>query len=258
MKANFVDTHTHLYASEFDDDRTECIDEAIAAGVNRFYIPAIDSATTLKMYDLEKKYPENVFLMAGLHPCYVNDSYENELDLVENQLKTRSFAAIGEIGIDLYWDKSTLGIQQIAFTHQIHLAKKYNLPINIHCRSAFNEIFAILAKEKSDNLKGIFHCFSGSYEEALKVISFNMKLGIGGVATFKNAKLDRILQQIPLEHIVLETDAPYLAPEPHRGKRNESKYIPLIASKLASIYNLSVNEIATQTTTNALAIYNNY
>ena len=257
MKPNYTDTHTHLYASEFYLDRDDTIKNAISAGVNRFFIPAIDSQSIQKMYNLESLYPENIFLMAGLHPCYVKENYEEELEIIEQQLKSRQFCAIGEIGIDLYWDKTTLDIQKKAFQYQIQLAKKHQLPINIHCRDAFDEIFAVLAEEKSDDLYGIFHCFSGNYEQALQAISYNMKLGIGGVSTFKNGKIDQFLNQIPIENIVLETDAPYLAPVPFRGKRNESKNIPIIAQKLAEIYNVSVDEIALATTANALQVYKN-
>lgn len=251
----FTDTHTHLYASEFDLDRTQSIENAIKKGVSRFFIPSIDSKYTQKMYDLEAQFPDNIFLMMGLHPCYVKENFEEELMHVEKQLATRKFAAIGEIGIDLYWDKSTLGIQKIAFQRQIQLAKKYNLPINIHCRDAFDEIFEVLELEKSPQLFGIFHCFTGNYEQAIQAISYNMKLGIGGVVTFKNGKIDQFLNQIDTKHIVLETDAPYLAPVPFRGKRNESSYTILIAEKLAQIYNISVAEIAEITTRNSKEIF---
>ena len=251
----FTDTHTHLYASEFDLDRTQSIENAIKKGVSRFFIPSIDSKYTQKMYDLEAQFPDNIFLMMGLHPCYVKENFEEELMHVEKQLATRKFAAIGEIGIDLYWDKSTLGIQKIAFQRQIQLAKKYNLPINIHCRDAFDEIFEVLELEKSPQLFGIFHCFTGNNEQALQAISYNMKLGIGGVVTFKNGKIDQFLNQIDTKHIVLETDAPYLAPVPFRGKRNESSYTILIAEKLAQIYNISVAEIAEITTRNSKEIF---
>ncbi|WP_395076003.1 TatD family hydrolase [Flavobacterium sp.] len=250
-----TDTHTHLYSSEFENDRDEMIQNAISKGVSRFFIPAIDSSYTQKMYDLEIKYPENIFLMMGLHPCYVKENYEEELALVETQLSKRKFAAIGEIGIDLYWDKTTLEIQKIAFQRQIQLAKKYKLPINIHCREAFYEIFEVLELEKSPELFGIFHCFSGNYEQALKAISYNMKLGIGGVVTFKNGKVDQFLNQIDIKHIVLETDSPYLAPAPFRGKRNESSYITLVAQKLSEIYNLPISEIARITTENSVAVF---
>jgi TatD DNase family protein len=207
------------------------------------------------MYALEEKYPENVFLMMGLHPTYVKENYLDELQHVENELAKKKFYAVGEIGIDLYWDKSYLSQQQIAFKKQIQLAKQYKLPIVIHCREAFDEIFEILEEEKSPELFGIFHCFSGTYEQALQAISYNMKLGIGGVVTFKNGKIDQFLNQIDLQHIVLETDSPYLAPIPYRGKRNESSYIVNVAAKLAQIYGLSENEIATITTENSKAIF---
>ncbi len=250
-----TDTHTHLYSSEFQDDRDEMIQNAISKGVSRFFIPSIDSSYTQKMYDLETKYPENIFLMMGLHPCYVKENYEEELNHVEAELAKRKFAAIGEIGIDLYWDKTTLDIQKIAFQRQIQWAKKYKLPINIHCRDAFDEIFEVLELEKGKNLFGIFHCFSGNYEQALQAISYNMKLGIGGVVTFKNGKIDQFLNQIDIKHIVLETDSPYLAPAPYRGKRNESSYVTLVAQKLAEIYGISVSEVARITTENSKAIF---
>ena len=216
----FTDTHTHLYADEFDIDRTETIEKAIENGVTKFFVPSIDSNFTDKMYALERDFPKNIFLMIGLHPCYVKENFEEELAHVERELSQHKFYAIGEIGIDLYWDKSTLELQKKAFRHQIRLAKKYKLPINIHCRDAFDEIFEILESEKSADLFGIFHCFSGTLEQAKQAILYNMKLGIGGVVTFKNGKIDLFLNQIDLQHIVLETDAPYLAPVPYRGKRN--------------------------------------
>ena len=250
-----TDTHTHLYSSEFDSDRDEMIQNAISKGVSRFFIPSIDASYTQKMYDLEAQYPENIFLMMGLHPCYVKENYLEELQHVETELAKRKFSAIGEIGIDLYWDKTTLDIQKKAFQHQIQLAKKYKLPINIHCRDAFDEIFEVLELEKSDDLFGIFHCFSGDYEQALQAISYNMKLGIGGVVTFKNGKIDQFLNQINIKHIVLETDSPYLSPAPFRGKRNESSYITLVATKLAEIYSVSVEEVAKITTENSKVVF---
>lgn len=254
-KTILTDTHTHLYSEEFDHDRNEMIQRAIDAGVSRFFIPAIDSTCTESMYDLEKNHPENVFLMMGLHPTYVKDNYQEELEHVANELAKRKFYAVGEIGIDLYWDKTHLSQQQIAFRKQIQLAKQYKLPIVIHCREAFDEIFEILEEEKSEDLFGIFHCFSGTYEQALQAISYNMKLGIGGVVTFKNGKIDQFLNQIDLKHIVLETDSPYLAPIPFRGKRNESSYLINVAAKLAQIYNLSEEEIASITTENSKVIF---
>ena len=257
LETNIVitDTHTHLYSEEFDQDRNEMIQRAIDAGVSRFFIPAIDSTCTEAMYELQKNHPENVFLMMGLHPTYVKDNYLEELQHVENELAKRKFYAVGEIGIDLYWDKTHLPQQQIAFRQQIQLAKQYKLPIVIHCREAFDEIFEILEEEKSPELFGIFHCFTGTYEQALQAISYNMKLGIGGVVTFKNGKIDQFLNQIDLKHIVLETDSPYLSPIPFRGKRNESSYIVNVVDKLAQIYNLSVNDIAAITTENSKAIF---
>ena len=250
-----TDTHTHLYSEEFDTDQHETIQKAINSGVTRFFIPAIDSNVISKMYNLERHYPENIFLMMGLHPCYVKENYKEELQIVEAQLAKRKFYAIGEIGIDLYWDKTTLEIQKIAFKHQIQLAKKYKLPINIHCREAFDEIFEVLESEKSSDLFGIFHCFSGNYEQALQAISLNMKLGIGGVVTFKNGKIDQFLHKIDIKNIVLETDAPYLAPVPYRGKRNESSYLVNIATKLSEIYKLPVNEVASITTQNSRDVF---
>ena len=251
-----TDTHTHLYSSQFQDDRSEMIQRAIDAGVSRFFIPAIDSTYTQKMYDLENQYSENVFLMMGLHPCYVKpETFETELQHVEAEFSKRKFYAVGEIGIDLYWDKTTLDIQKRAFKHQIQLAKKYQLAINIHCRDAFDEIFEVLESEKSNDLFGIFHCFTGDFDQAKRAIGLNMKLGIGGVATFKNGKIDQFLNQIDLKHVVLETDSPYLAPAPHRGKRNESSYTFLVAQKLAEIYGLPIEEIARITTENSKAIF---
>ena len=250
-----TDTHTHLYSESFDSDRDQIIKRAIQSGITRFFVPAIDSSYTERMYDLEKQYPENIFLMAGLHPTHVNNDYKIELDHIVQQLEVREFFAIGEIGIDLYWDKTTLELQQNAFRFQIQLAKKYKLPIVIHCRDAFNEVFEILELEKSDDLNGIFHCFTGTYEQAKKAISYNMKLGIGGVVTFKNGNIDSFLSKIDLSDIVLETDAPYLSPVPYRGKRNESSYLINILEKVASIYSVDKQEIANITTQNSIDIF---
>lgn len=250
-----TDTHTHLYSEEFDNDRTEMIQRAIDAGVSRFFVPSIDSSYTQKMYDLEAQFPEHIFLMMGLHPTYVKENYLEELAHVETQLSKRKFQAIGEIGIDLFWDKTFLKQQQHAFKHQIQLAKKYKLAINIHCRDAFDEVFEVLESEKAEDLFGIFHCFTGDFHQAQRAIDLNMKLGIGGVATFKNGKIDQFLHEIDLQHIVLETDSPYLAPVPYRGKRNESGYTKLVAEKLAIIYQLPLEEIARITTENSKAIF---
>ena len=250
-----TDTHTHLYSEAFDDDRNEMIQRAIDAKVSRFFIPAIDSTYTNAMLQLEANYPEYIHLMMGLHPTHVKSNYEKELIHVEDMLAQRKFVGIGEIGIDLYWDKSTLDIQKKAFKHQIQLAKRYELPIVIHCRDAFDEIFEVLEDEKSDSLFGIFHCFTGTLEHARKAISYNMKLGIGGVVTFKNGKIDQFMNQIELKHIVLETDSPYLAPKPYRGKRNESSYILKVLERLSEVYNVSQEKIAEITTQNSKEIF---
>ena len=250
-----TDTHTHLYSESFEEDREEMIHRALALGVSRFFIPAIDSTYAEAMFELERAFPENVFLMTGLHPTHVKENYREELAFVEEELKRRSFVAVGEIGIDLYWDTSTLGIQQEAFRYQIQLAKKYGLPIVIHCRDAFDEVFEVLESEKDEQLFGIFHCFTGSFEQAQQALSYNMKLGIGGVVTFKNGKIDTFLDQIPLKEIVLETDAPYLAPAPFRGKRNESAYIVKVLEKLAELYDTSREEVAEITTRNSKDIF---
>lgn len=251
-----TDTHTHLYSEAFSEDRDDMMSRAIKQGVKRFFIPAIDSSYTTAMLQLEKDYPEYVFLMTGLHPTSVKANYKDELKHVEDLLAKRDFYAIGEIGIDLYWDTSTLEIQKKAFKHQIQLAKKHKLPIVIHCREAFNEIFEVLEEEKSEDLFGIFHCFTGTLEQAHQALSYNMKLGIGGVVTFKNGKIDQFLNQIDLKHIVLETDSPYLAPVPYRGKRNESVYIIEVLEKLSLIYDTPKEVIAKITTENSKAIFN--
>ena len=250
-----TDTHTHLYSEQFDDDRNEMIQRAKKAGVSRFFIPAIDSSYTERMLSLENNYPNDVFLMMGLHPTSVKENYQEELAHVKEMIDKRNFFAIGEIGIDLYWDKTFLTQQQEAFRTQIQWAKENNLPIVIHCREAFNEIFEILEAEKGDDLFGIFHCFTGTLEQAEKAISYNMKLGIGGVATFKNGKIDKFLNQIDIKHIVLETDSPYLAPNPYRGKRNESSYLTNVVDKLVDIYGITFDEISEITTQNSKDIF---
>lgn len=251
-----IDTHTHLYAEEFDQDRAETIQRAMEKGVEKFFLPAIDSQTHPAMLALEAEYPNQVFAMMGLHPCYVKpESWEEELKLVEKHLNERNFCAIGEIGIDLYWDKSTLDIQTQAFQWQIEQAIARDLPIVIHGRESFDEIFEVLEKNNQPKLRGIFHCFSGDIHQAKKAVDLGFSLGIGGVVTFKNGKIDQFLKEIPIEKIVLETDSPYLAPVPFRGKRNESAYLELIAGKLVDIYNLDFATIDRITTENALKIF---
>jgi len=250
-----TDTHTHLYSEAFKDDRNEIVKRAIENNVTRFFIPAIDSSYTEAMFKLESDFPNHVFLMTGLHPTSVKDNYKEELNHVEELLAKRKFWAIGEIGIDLYWDKSTLEIQKRVFKHQIGLAKQYKLPIVIHCRESFDEIFDVLEEKKSEDLFGIFHCFTGTLEQAKRAISFNMKLGIGGVVTFKNGGIDQFINQIDLRHIVLETDSPYLAPKPYRGKRNESSYILMVLEKISELYSLPKEAIAEITTQNSKDIF---
>ncbi len=251
----FIDTHTHLYAEEFDNDRNTVVKKAMASGIKKFYLPNIDSTSIGGMFQLEKEYPENCFAMMGLHPCSVNEKVEAELKIVEDWLAKRNFCAIGEIGIDLYWDKTFLSQQQMAFKKQIDWALHYNYPIVIHCREAFDEIFEILSSYKKLP-KGIFHCFSGNLEQANKIIALGgFKLGIGGVVTFKNSGLDKVVEQLDMQHLVLETDSPYLAPNPFRGKRNESGYLIQVAEKIGTIKNLTIAEVGEMTTKNAQEIF---
>ncbi|WP_447952099.1 TatD family hydrolase [Chryseobacterium koreense] len=251
-----IDTHTHLYSEQFDSDRDEMIQRAMNKGITKFYLPAIDSQYHQKMLKLESEYPGIIYAMMGLHPCDVKpETWEKELEIVENYLNERTFPAIGEIGIDLYWDKSTLEIQIKAFEKQIDWAIGKDLPIVIHTRESFEEVFEVLEKKKHPKLRGIFHCFSGNLEQAKHAIDLNFVLGIGGVVTFKNGKIDQFLHEIPLEKIVLETDSPYLAPVPFRGKRNESSYLELVAGKLVDIYEMDFLEIDRITTENAERIF---
>lgn len=253
-----IDTHTHLYAEEFDEDRKEAIQRAVDKGITKFYLPAIDSESHGKMLQLEAEYPGQIISMMGLHPCYVKpESWEKELEIVKKYLDQRDFPAIGEIGIDLYWDKTTLDIQVKAFEQQIDWAIEMDLPIVIHTRESFDETFEVLERKRHPKLRGIFHCFSGDLEQAKHAIDLNFILGIGGVVTFKNGKIDQFLNEIPLDKIVLETDSPYLAPVPHRGKRNESSYLDLVAGKLVNIYGKDFSEIDKLTTENAEKIFGN-
>jgi len=253
----FIDTHSHLYSSQFDEDRTQSINEAISAGVSIILLPNISSEYTKGMLELCDEFPENCFPMMGLHPCDVNeDNIEAELLHVEQELAKEKYIAVGEIGLDLYWDKTKLEIQKKTFTHQIELAKKYKLPIAIHVRDSFAEAIEIIEKLNDENLRGVFHCFTGSVEDAQRVINLGgFYLGIGGVLTFKNSGLDKTIAEIELKHLILETDAPYLAPTPFRGKRNESKYIVNIAEKLSEIHQIDIEEVAKITTLNAKKLF---
>ena len=251
-----IDTHTHLYLNQFKDDVDLVIARAKNAGIDKFIFPAIDSSHFKDMHELRNRYPENIYLMSGLHPVSVKDNYKEELNLVLKSLETHNYIAIGEIGIDLYWDKTFLKQQQEAFEFQIRLAVSNNLPIVIHCRDGFDEIFEILDAEKCSKLRGIFHCFTGTLEQAVRAINLGFKLGIGGVVTFKNGGIDKFLNKIDIKNIVLETDAPYLSPVPHRGKRNESFYVTYVLKKISELYGLNEQEIAKITSKNALEIFN--
>jgi len=251
-----TDTHTHLYSEQFNDDIDVVIKNCIEKGITRLYLPNIDSTSIDGMLKLGTNYPDNCFPMMGLHPTSVGANYKEELALVEDWINKRKFCAIGEIGIDLYWDKTFIKEQQDAFRFQIELAKKYNLPFVIHCRDAFDEIFEILDELNDAKMRGIFHCFTGTVEQANRIINYGgFKIGIGGVVTFKNSGLDKVVEQINLKHLVLETDSPYLAPTPFRGKRNESTYLYTIAKKVADIYNISIEEVAKITTENSKQVF---
>ena len=253
----FIDTHSHLYSSQFDEDRTQAINDAISAGVSTILLPNISSEYTKGMIEVCGEFPENCFPMMGLHPCDVNeDNIEGELLHVEQELAKGKYIAVGEIGLDLYWDKTKLEIQKKAFIHQIELAKKYKLPIAIHVRDSFAEAIEIIEKLNDESLSGVFHCFTGRVEDAQRVINLgDFYLGIGGVLTFKNSGLDKTIAKIELQNLILETDSPYLAPTPFRGKRNESKYIVNIAEKLAEVHQIEIEDVAKITTLNAKQLF---
>lgn len=250
-----IDSHNHIYSEKFDADRAQVVQRALEAGVKEFYLPAIDSTYTERMLDAEKQWPEVMRLMMGLHPTSVGENYREELAKVREWIDRRDFVAIGEIGIDLYWDKTFLKQQQEAFATQIDWAIEKDWPIVIHTRDSFPETFEVVESKKCNKLRGIFHCFSGTLEDAKKVVDRGFKFGIGGVLTFKNGGIDKFLHEIDLKNIVLETDAPYLAPVPHRGKRNEPAYIPLVVEKLCSIYQKTPEEIAEITTENVRELF---
>lgn len=250
-----TDTHTHLYVEQFDEDRESVIKKAMDAGVKRFFLPAIDSSYTKSMIEMQEAFPEAIYLMAGLHPTHVKDNYEEELQHVAENLSRYRYHAIGEIGIDQYWDDTYIKEQEEAFRRQIRLAITHDLPIVIHSRESFDEIVRVLREERTKDLRGIFHCFTGNLEQAREAIDLNMKLGIGGVVTFKNGGLDTFLDQIDLKHLVVETDSPYLAPVPYRGKRNESSYITFVLDKLAEIYGITREKVAEITSDNAAQVF---
>ncbi|MFA8435649.1 MAG: TatD family hydrolase [Marinifilaceae bacterium] len=250
-----IDTHSHIYSSEFNGDIQDVINRAQEAKVEKILLPNIDSESIPKMMELTETFPGICYPMMGLHPTSVKENYEEELNLVEEWLKKGTFLAVGEVGIDLYWDKTFQKEQEIAFDRQIQWAQSYDLPLVIHSRESFDEIFSILEPYKKNQLQGIFHSFTGTIEQAQKAISMGFLLGVNGILTFKNAGLDKVFNQIDLKHLVLETDAPYLAPVPKRGKRNESSYVQYTAEKLAEIHNTTLEKVAEITTTNAQNIF---
>jgi TatD DNase family protein len=250
-----TDTHTHLYSDEFTGDIDEVITRALNEGIQKFYLPAIDSTTHEQMIALEKKYPGKCIAMMGLHPCSVKENYLQELQIVEAFFAKRKFAAVGEIGLDFYWDKTFINEQHDAFKRQMELALQYKIPIVIHTRKAMPETIAAVKEYAAKGLTGIFHCFGGNYKEAVEITDMGFYLGIGGVLTYKNAGLVEVIEKIDLKYLVMETDAPYLTPVPFRGKRNESSYIKYVLEKLAYIKNVPVEEAAAITTANAQKIF---
>jgi TatD DNase family protein len=252
---DWVDSHAHIYLNEFDKDREEAIAKSKKVGIIRVLMPAVDSSTHESMLKLQEQYPTVCNSMMGLHPCSVKSNYEQELRIAEKYLLQRKFIAIGEIGLDFYWDISFKDQQYVAFHRQIEWALQYGIPVSIHSRNATDECIKVVEEHQNGSLKGVFHCFSGTLEQAQKVIDAGFYLGIGGVLTFKNAGLDKVIKEVDLAHIVLETDAPYLAPVPYRGKRNECSYIPLIAQKLADLKETGIEKIAAITTANAEKLF---
>lgn len=250
-----TDTHTHIYyqaeSPELELQMKRCLDN----GIDRLFLPNVDLKSVKLIKETVAAYPDNCFPMLGLHPCSVQQDFQSVIEELKKESNHTKVYAIGEIGLDLYWDKSTLDIQKEAFRIQVQWAKKLNLPIVIHCREAFNELFELLEELKDDKLRGIFHCFTGTTEQAKQAIDYGFYLGIGGVVTFKNAGLDKVVKEIDLKHIVLETDSPYLAPVPFRGKNNESSYLKYVAEKVAEIHQISIDELATITTQNSVNIF---
>lgn len=252
---SLIDTHAHIYLEEFDADRTDMMHRSEEAGVDKIYMPNVDHSSIDGMLELELKHPNVCIPMMGLHPCYVKKDFEKELYLVEDWLNKRKFSAVGEIGTDLYWDKTFWPQQKEAFKVQVGWAKKFKLPVVIHCRESIDETIALLEPLLENGLKGVFHCFSGTLAQAEKVIAMGFYLGYGGVATFKNGGQDKVIPHIPLESIVLETDSPYLAPVPHRGKRNEPAYIELVANRVADLRGISGTEVKQKTSQNANQLF---
>lgn len=250
-----IDTHSHIYLPEFEKDRSNMLEKAEKEGVSKILMPAIDSSTHTVMLELEEERPLTCISMIGLHPCSVKENYLFELKIVRDYLEKRSFKAVGEIGLDFYWDKTFTEQQYDAFNQQIEWALHFDLPIVIHSRNSTDEYIEVVSKHQKGKLRGVFHCFSGDIVQAKRVIDLGFYLGIGGVVTFKNSGLDKVMEEISLEHVVLETDAPYLAPVPFRGKRNEPAYLKYVAEKLAGIKNVEIDEVAKITTDNAEKLF---
>jgi TatD DNase family protein len=253
--ADYIDTHAHLYLPEFDADRKSVVETAVYRGVKRILLPNIDSTTIDPMHNLAEQFPGVCYPMMGLHPTSVKENYREELDRVEKELSRRSYCAMGEIGIDLYWDKTLLEEQKIAFSAQLDLALKHNLPVAIHARESFHEILYILNGYRNTDLRGVFHAFTGTVEIAQDVVSRGFMLGIGGIITYKNSFLPDVIRETDLSHIILETDSPFLTPVPFRGKRNESSYIPYIAETIGKIKDTAIEEVARVTTANACKLF---
>lgn len=250
-----IDTHSHIYSEEFIHDRDEALQRAYDSGIKKIILPNIDSGSIKHMLDLSDAYPHLCYPLIGLHPTSVEEDYKEELEAIEYWLDKRKFYGIGEIGIDLYWDKKYENEQKDAFRRQIRMAKKHKLPIVIHIRNSFDETYEIVKEEQDGTLKGVFHCFTGTIEEARKIVDLGFYLGVGGVLTFKNSNLNDVIRSVKVENILLETDAPYLAPVPKRGKRNESSYLVFVAQKVAEIFNISMTQVAEITSSNARALF---
>ena len=250
-----VDTHTHLYVEEFDNDREGMLERAVKEGVTKMLLPAIDSKSHGRLLELSAAHPENCLPMMGLHPCYVKENFREELRIAREYLEKGGFVGVGEIGLDFYWDRNFDELQYLAFREQLDWAMHFDLPVSIHSRNATDECLAVVMEKQKGKLKGVFHCFSGDLKQAKEAIELGFKLGIGGVLTFKNGGLDKVLPSIQPEHLVLETDAPYLAPVPFRGKRNEPAYLKYVVEKLALIYAMPETEVAAICTTNAKNLF---
>ncbi|MBC8112105.1 MAG: TatD family hydrolase [Verrucomicrobia bacterium] len=250
-----IDTHAHIYTHQFENDSSSMLLNAFNQGVSKIFMPNIDLKSIENMLAIEKKYPENCFAMMGLHPCSVAADFENTLQILKNQLDERNFVAVGEIGLDFYWSLDFVAAQEKAFEIQVNWAIEKNIPIIIHCRESLDRTLQVLEPLLNSKLTGIFHCFTGSLAQAEKIIEMGFLLGIGGVVTYKNGGLDKVLPHIGLEHLVLETDSPYLPPVPHRGKRNEPAYLPFIAKRIADLKGIDFQTVAQQTTENALKLF---